>query len=330
MPRKYSINVLIVNEDQEKLQNLVKFLESHDVKTTTVTSCKKANILLKDQEFAFIFVNTGMQKSKNTEIAGNVCKAAVDTPVIYLIPEGVEKEFVFFEEEGGVTDCLSKPIIFDLLRNKMNMFTEFYIQKKLFKKQTQLLRRKEEEVGKLRAQIEELTEKLSDLSLPGSLTHLPDRRRFGEFLELEWRRCIRSGGEVSLLMIEIDFFEDYVDGYGRPAGDELLRKIAAVLAGSAKRVPDFVVHYSEGNFAVVLPQTKKDDAVFVGERMRDGVEEQNFPHKKSTMADHVTISLGIAGWAPSPESSPADLIDASSECLDKAREEGGNRIVVAG
>ena len=72
------------------------------------------------------------------------------------------------------------------------MFTEFYIQRKLLKKQTQLLRQKDEDLGKMKLQIDELTEKLNDLSFPGSLTMLPDRRRFGEFLELEWRRCIRS------------------------------------------------------------------------------------------------------------------------------------------
>jgi diguanylate cyclase (GGDEF)-like protein len=329
MSRKYSVSVLIVNEEQEDLSILEKFLESHGVNTTTVTSGKKARILLEEKEFAFIFVNTGPKKDKNIETTGLIGKASGDIPVIFLIPEGMEMELVFFEEVPGVTDCMSKPIIPDLLRNKMNMFTEFYIQKKLFTKQRHLLSQKDEEISKLRAQVEELSVKLSDLSLPGSLTHLPDRRRFGEFLELEWRRCIRSGGEVSLLMIEIDFFKEYVDSYGRPAGDELLKNVAAVLAGSAKRVPDFVVHYSEGDFAVVLPQTGKDDAVFVAERMRDGVELQSFPHAKSPISDHVTISLGIAGWAPAPDSSPADLIDESSECLDRAREQGGNCLVAA-
>ncbi len=329
MPQKYSINVLIVNEDRENLLSLEKFLESHDLNITSVSSGKKAQILIKEQEFAFIFVNTGLQKKKALETAGYIGKIAGDTPVIILSPEGMEKEFAFFEHESGVIDCISKPITMAVLRNKMNLFTEFYIQKKLLKKQTQLLRQKDEELGKMRVQLEELTARLNDLSFPGSLTMLPDRRRFGEFLELEWRRCIRSGGEVSLLMIEIDSFEEYIECYGRPAGDELLRKVAAVLAGSAKRVPDFVVHYSEGNFAVVLPQTNKNDAVFVGERMRDGVELQGFEHRKSAQADHVTISLGIASSAPTPDSSPADLIEASSEILDKAREEGGNRMIAA-
>jgi diguanylate cyclase (GGDEF)-like protein len=329
MPQKYSINVMIVNEDSEKLLSLKKFLESHDVNITSVNSWENAQTLIKKKEFAFIFFNSGLQKEKNLEKAGHIGKIAGDTPVIILSPEGMEKEFACFEHETGFVDCISKPITTAVLRNKMNMYTEFYIQKKLLKKQKQLLRQKDEELGKMRVQLEELTDRLNDLSFPGSLTMLPDRRRFGEFLELEWRRCIRSGGEVSLLMIEVDCFEEYIESYGRQAGDELLRKVAAVLTGSAKRVPDFVVHYSEGSFAVVLPLTSKNDAVFVAERMREQIELQGFEHRKSAGANHVTISLGISGSAPSPDSSPADLIEASTDCLDKAREQGGNRVITS-
>ena len=69
--------------------------------------------------------------------------------------------------------------------------------------------------------------------------------------------------------------------------------------------------------------------VFVAERMREGVELQGFEHRKSAGSDRVTVSLGIAGSAPSPDSSPADLIEASREYLDKAREQGGNRVISA-
>ncbi len=114
MPQKYSINVLIVNEDRENLFSLEKFLESHDLNITSVNSGKKAQILIKEQEFAFIFVNTGLQKEKNLETIG---KIAGDTPVIILSPEGKEKEFAFFELESGVIVCISKPISTAVLRN---------------------------------------------------------------------------------------------------------------------------------------------------------------------------------------------------------------------
>jgi len=54
-----------------------------------------------------------------------------------------------------------------------------------------------------------------------------------EFLELEWRRCIRTGGTVSLIMIEIDSFKQLIDHHGRQAGDECLKKAAGVLSYSA-------------------------------------------------------------------------------------------------
>ena len=125
MPQKYSINVLIVNEDRENLLSMEKFLEGHDVNITTVDSWKKAQILIKEKEFAFIFVNTGSQKEKDLETAGHIGKIAGDTPVIIISPGGLEKGFAFFEHETGVIDCISKPITTAVLRNKMNMFTVF-------------------------------------------------------------------------------------------------------------------------------------------------------------------------------------------------------------
>ena len=72
-------------------------------------------------------------------------------------------------------------------------------------------------------------------------------------------------------MIEIDSFKQLIDHHGRQAGDDCLKKAAGVLSYSAKRVPDFVVQYSEYTFAVVLPETDKDAAFFVAERMREEI-----------------------------------------------------------
>ena len=136
---------------------------------------------------------------------------------------------------------------------------------------------------------------------------------------------MRTGRPVSLIMIEIDSFKQFIDHYGWEAGDECLREVAEALANSANRAPDFVGRYSENNFAVILAETDNEAAIFVGEKMLEEIELQDIPHRHSTTANHVTISLGLASMAPSLDSSPSKLIDAANNFLDQAKQAGGNQ-----
>ncbi|MBW4933110.1 CHASE domain-containing protein [Marinobacter sp. F4206] len=164
---------------------------------------------------------------------------------------------------------------------------------------------------------------LERISLTDSLTGLANRRHFDARLEREYRRAIRQGSALSLVMIDIDHFKEYNDEYGHPAGDVCLRKVADCLRQTVHRPGDLVARYGGEEFSIVLPDTK--DAKNVGEACRQAVEALRIPHGSSTAADVVTISVGISTLTPETwQQNLTDLLNRADDALYQAKETGRN------
>ena len=89
------------------------------------------------------------------------------------------------------------------------------------------------------------------------LTGLSNRRHFDEYLELEWRRSLREQTQLSLLMIDVDYFKTYNDTFGHLEGDEALRQVAAAIRDASSRPSDLPARYGGEEFALVLPNTSQ-------------------------------------------------------------------------
>ncbi len=103
------------------------------------------------------------------------------------------------------------------------------------------------------------------------LTGLSNRRHFDEYLELEWRRAMREQQQLSLLMIDVDYFKAYNDSFGHLAGDEALRQVAEAIRGSCSRPSDLPARYGGEEFALVLPNTSPGGARLIAEKLRQTV-----------------------------------------------------------
>ncbi|MEZ4526896.1 MAG: PleD family two-component system response regulator [Desulfobacterales bacterium] len=167
---------------------------------------------------------------------------------------------------------------------------------------------------------------LEHLSSLDGLTGIPNRRRFDEFLEQEWRRGMRDASRLSLIMIDIDYFKSFNDTYGHCAGDDCLRKVAKTLAESVGRPSDLVARYGGEEFAAVLPKTDREGAVFVAEIMRRKIESLDIPHRLSRTAGHVTVSIGTATIIPAPGTDLSALINCSDCALYEAKHSGRNQL----
>jgi diguanylate cyclase (GGDEF)-like protein len=167
---------------------------------------------------------------------------------------------------------------------------------------------------------------LEDMSNRDGLTGIPNRRRFDEVLELEWKRSVRKGNALSLILIDIDFFKPFNDHYGHTEGDDCLKKVAMSLYNAVRRPMDFVARYGGEEFVCILPETDREGATVVGEMLRKEIEAMDIKHHDSPVTDHVTISLGVASMVPTMDSSSHTLIEASDKCLYQAKEEGRNRV----
>jgi len=170
---------------------------------------------------------------------------------------------------------------------------------------------------------------LEDLSFKDGLTGLINRRRFDALVQTEWGAARRTKQPLSLLMIDIDFFKQYNDRYGHVRGDDCLKRIAETLRAGASRPRDFLARYGGEEFVLVLPDTDAKGAEHIAARCREAVANQAIEHEASTVAPHVTISIGVGTVVPSAEGNPMQFIEAVDKRLYRAKQTGRNRLVVS-
>jgi two-component system chemotaxis family response regulator WspR len=179
----------------------------------------------------------------------------------------------------------------------------------------------------LQVQLEESNRELQRISCQDGLTGIYNRRHFDGYLEHEWARALREGAKISLILCDIDYFKTFNDHYGHQAGDECLQRVAAAFNGVLQRPGDLAARYGGEEFVVVLPRTDRDGALVIAESMRVRVEKLNIRHEFSKVADHVTISLGVATVRPNPRIRLQDLIGLADKALYQAKQDGRNRHV---
>jgi len=166
---------------------------------------------------------------------------------------------------------------------------------------------------------------LESLALLDSLTGIPNRRRFNDALETEWKRAQRSGDPLAVIMADIDFFKYYNDAYGHGAGDNCLRMVAAMLTDEGIFRPgDLVARYGGEEFIALLPETDDQGASQLAERFRKGIEAMQISHEHSATSPWVTVSVGYASLIPGEEHTSDTLVDAADRQLYLAKHAGRN------
>jgi len=158
------------------------------------------------------------------------------------------------------------------------------------------------------------------------LTGLANRQAFDEGMDREWRRAMRELRPVSLIMVDIDHFKLYNDNYGHQGGDDCLKKVALVIAGSVKRPTDLAARYGGEEFMLVLPDTELRGAIDIAEKLRIAVEILGVSHSYSATASVVTVSIGVAAMIPEQGLDPSLLIKKVDTALYAAKGGGRNRV----
>lgn len=174
------------------------------------------------------------------------------------------------------------------------------------------------------ARLDRLHENLTRLSYTDGLTGLANRRRFMEVLESELVRQSRSANELCLLLIDADHFKDINDHHGHHAGDAVLREVAAILMASVRAPADLPARLGGEEFAVVLPDTRVDEARRVAERLREQVATHVFDDRDARL--RVTISIGLVA---ARGLNLGTLLQRADEALYRAKQTGRNRVVEA-
>jgi len=169
---------------------------------------------------------------------------------------------------------------------------------------------------------------LREMVARDGLTGIQNRRMFDQHMERIWLQAVRENMRMAVLLVDIDCFKDYNDRYGHQAGDECLRAVAVTVNQCARRPLDFVARYGGEEFAVVLYDASREYVAEVLTRIQRSIAELNIPHDASRVASRLTVSVGAALIAPSPNRTPDGLVQLADEALYSAKEQGRNRVVV--
>jgi diguanylate cyclase (GGDEF)-like protein len=172
----------------------------------------------------------------------------------------------------------------------------------------------------------QMHEKASWLAITDGLTEVYNHRFFHEQLSKEVKRAERYGHSLSVIMMDIDYFKKYNDRFGHKKGDQVLKIIAKLLTKHTRR-SDLVSRYGGDEFVIILPETTKEKALELADRMRMKIEKSNLARIESLTDIKLTISLGIASY-PNDATTAGELVDKVDEVLYQAKESGRNKACV--
>lgn len=161
------------------------------------------------------------------------------------------------------------------------------------------------------------------LSMIDVLTQLPNRQGFNNRLEEELSRVSRYGQDLSIAILDIDFFKRINDDFGHLVGDKVLRMIASEMR-KVSRETDFLARYGGEEFVLLMPQTTLADAATAAEKIRAHVEVCPFHYQNKPVK--ITVSIGVAQRLV--DESTDSWIERADQALYKSKNNGRNKVTV--
>lgn len=214
-------------------------------------------------------------------------------PIIFVTGRGAEEDEVRGLDLGAV-DFIVKPINPAIVRARVNTHLTL-------KRQNDILR---------------------SLAMLDGLTGVANRRKFDEELARSWLQSVREQSQLSVIMIDIDYFKRYNDHYGHLNGDSCLQAVAGALEQAINRPYDLLARYGGEEFACILPNTQLNGAVMVAERMSANVQALQLEHLGSEIGQFVTVSLGVAAVISNHSIAPQALVQEADRQLYQAKHAG--------
>ncbi|CAN1210497.1 PleD family two-component system response regulator [Tumidithrix helvetica PCC 7403] len=323
--------ILVVDDTSHNLRLLSSMLTRRGYEVRGVIDGQMALMGIHAELPDLILLDINMPKMDGFQVCEQL-KAdpkTCDIPVIFISARDEVLDKVQAFSVGGV-DYVTKPFqLAEVLARVENQLTLRRLQKKL-QQQNDQLRQEIQSRLSAEAALQKANEELQNLANLDGLTQLANRRRFDEYLNLEWSRLAREQLPLSLVMCDIDFFKNFNDTYGHLAGDDCLRKVAHILKQSVRRPADMAARYGGEEFAILLPNTEIEGAANVAEQIRANVKDLKIGHEDSDVSEYVTISVGVASLIPLVESLSTVLITAADYALYRAKELGRDRMYKIG
>jgi len=298
------VNILSVEDNDLDYQKIkASLVDSRQIQIERAEDIGIAFERLDKKSFDLIFVDYALPSGNALDFMASMEERQLEIPVVVITGKGDEM-IASQVIQCGAYDYLPKSRISkeSLVRIIQNTLDKF----------------------RMKTEINQAMEKMAELSTKDELTDLYNRRYFMESAEREAAGSARYGLDLSLLMLDLDFFKQINDNHGHPAGDTVLKQTARVLKESIRQY-DIACRYGGEEFAVIMPNTRLNGARTFSERLREKIESTTVLYDSKEL--RFTVSIGLAQFAPEIDKSISDLIKRADDGLYAAKKQGRNRVV---
>jgi diguanylate cyclase (GGDEF)-like protein len=316
--------ILIVDDRVDNLLVLTSLLKSHGY---AVRKARGGQIALQTVQIEppdLILLDIRMPEMSGYEVCAQLKanSATQDIPIIFLSAlNEIEDRMAAFAAGGA--DYITKPFHTAEVLARIRGQLTIRRQRQQLIQQNQRLQQEIQERQRIEQALRQANLELERLAALDSLTQIPNRRRFDEYLSVEWRQGQRDQTYLSLILCDVDCFKAYNDHYGHQAGDGCLRQVALAIHQTL-RSSDLVARYGGEEFAIVLPRTDIYQATLIAQRIHIRIASLKIPHGYSSASPYLTVSLGISSQIPDFASTPDTAIMAADIALYAAKAAGRN------
>ena len=292
--------ILVVDDHEDNILILGELLDRTGFEVAVARDALEALATAETFRPDLVLLDVMMPGMDGMEVCRRIKATARGTAVI-LVSARVQEDDQIEGLDSGADDYVTKP----------------YGSRELLARVRAQLRVKE-----LQDELRWKNRTLTEISSRDALTGVFNRGRFDVVLDEEVSRARRYGKPLSLVLIDIDHFKRVNDLHGHPAGDEVLRVVARIIAAGVRDC-DTVARYGGEEFGVVLPEQGMAGVLATAERLRENVEVNEVQWNGVVIP--VTVSIGVASWGTSM-TDPLDLLAAADRCLYCAKNQGRNTV----
>ncbi len=311
--RPNRLRVLIVDDDTDSVELLWQWLALQGYDLMLAHSGEEALQKIRSAPPDLVLLDLKIPPPDGFEVA-RILKRSKESRTLPLIVMTVRRDAESKVEclRIGVDDFITKPFHWDEL--------DATIHSALQKRQLYTA------LEAANIQLQAANDKLLKLSVTDDRTDLYNDRYLKQRLSEEFKRSMRYGTDLSLILLDLDQFKKVNDRWGHECGDAILRQFGEILLDNAREI-DIVGRYGGEEFLMVLPNTDGIKAAIVGERVRKATEDHLFRHLDQMI--RLTVSAGISSVPTNQEVREEEqFVRAADEALYRAKEAGRNKIIV--
>lgn len=301
------INILLVDDKEENLLALEAIIDRDDYRLVKASSGEEALKCLLKNDFAAILLDVQMPGMDGFGTA-KIIKAREKTkniPILFITANNFDSDHIFMGYSLGAIDYILKPFDPFILKAKVDGFVDIYRMKQKLIKQAEALAEK--------------NKMIEYMAFHDSLTDLPNRRYFNKKLNDILLKSKQAFQSFTIMYLDMDHFKYINDSLGHLIGDRVLQEVGKSLAG-AVRESDFVARTGGDEFNIILPNTNREMALEIAEKLLDVINETFYIDSYELF---ITACIGISVFPYDGEDSTV-LMKNADAALYRAKEQGRN------